>query len=74
MTNVMEYDKAWINYLNYKDTQFIAHHNKTIIINNDGQKIAELAATSNAFIIDDILYDKREKGFIAVDLQNIINK
>jgi len=41
------------------------------VINDDGKIIAELEITSNAFIVNDILYDKREKSFITIDLKNL---
>ena len=40
------------------------------IIDHKGVKIAELDVSPNAFIIDDVLYDKQNKSFIAIDLKN----
>jgi hypothetical protein len=62
-----------IYYLRTKDYKFIAKGEKTLIINDDGEEIAEVEATSNAFLIDDILYDKRDNSFIAIDLKEIID-
>jgi hypothetical protein len=61
-----------INYLKIKDYKFIARDKKTLIINNAGQSIAEVKATSNAFIVGNTLYDTQDKHFIAIDLSGII--
>ena len=63
-----------IYYLRTKDYKFIAKGEKTFIINSEGEKIAEVEATSNAFLIEDVLYDKRDKSFIAIDLKEIISE
>ncbi|MDR2972153.1 MAG: PQQ-like beta-propeller repeat protein [Bacteroidales bacterium] len=64
--------KIWKFYFEYKDYKLIAQHQKTLIIDNDGKKIAEVAFSSNAFIIDNILYEKRDKSVVAIDLQSIL--
>lgn len=61
-----------INYLKIKDYKFIARDKKTLIINNTGQIIAEVDATSNAFIVGNTLYDTQDKHFIAIDLSEMI--
>jgi len=68
-----EMDDAYVNYFHTEDYQFIAKDNKTFIINHTGKKIAELEASKNAFLKDNVLYDTRNKSFIAIDLKNIIN-
>jgi hypothetical protein len=74
VTKLIRYNTIGSCIINYSDYQFVANDNKTFVINKDGKIIAELEVTSNAFIVDDILYDKREKSFIAIDLkQNLTN-
>jgi hypothetical protein len=68
----IENDRIWNCYLHYKDYKLIANSQKTLIIDNDGKKIAEIAFSSNALIMDDILYDKRDKRVVAIDLRNLI--
>jgi len=70
----IKYEKIGEYYLSFENYKLIANNNKTFIINNDGLIIAAIEATSNAFIIDDILYDKRDRSFVAIDLKNIISK
>jgi len=72
VTDTIEYEDLSIYYLRTVDYKFIAKDNKTLIINNVGKKIAEIEATSNAFLIGETLYDKRDKSFIAIDLKEII--
>jgi len=50
--------------------KLLSKKNKTYIIDHKGVKIAELDVSPNAFIIDDVLYDKQNKSFIAIDLKN----
>jgi hypothetical protein len=69
VTNTIRYNHVGNCILNYSDYKFISNENKTFVIHNDGQIIAELEITSKAFIIDDILYDKRDKSFVAIDLK-----
>jgi outer membrane protein assembly factor BamB len=71
VTSTIGYNKTGKTILYYADFQFIVNNNKTFIINKDGKIIAELNVSSKAFIIDDVLYDKRDHSFVAVDLKNI---
>lgn len=71
VTNTIRYSRIGNCILNYGDYQFITNDKKTFIVNSKNQIIAELEITSKFFIIDDILYDKRNNSFIAIDLRNI---
>lgn len=73
ISKTIEYDDLSIYYLWTKEFKFIAKDNKTLVINNTGQRIAEIDVTSNAFMIGNTLYDTQDKSFIAVDLSNLIN-
>jgi len=71
VTNTIGYKDTFNSFLQYNDHQFIANGEKTFVINNDGKIIAELNVTSNAFLLDGILYDKRYNSFVSIDLKNI---
>lgn len=72
ISKTIEYADLSICYLRTKDLKFIAKDKKTLIVNNEGKKIAEINATSNAFIIGNTLYDIQDKSFITMDLSEII--
>ncbi|MCL2246532.1 MAG: PQQ-binding-like beta-propeller repeat protein [Lentimicrobiaceae bacterium] len=73
-TNITGCNYSWVHYLDYKDYKFISNEATTLILNKDGKEIANLKVSSRAFIFDDILYDKRDNSFIAIDLRNIIKE
>jgi len=68
--NILKVKDTGINYLGYKEYQFIAKDEKTFVIDDQGKIIIEFDVSPNAFIFDDILYDKREKSIITIDLKN----
>ncbi|TCO09394.1 outer membrane protein assembly factor BamB family protein [Natronoflexus pectinivorans] len=72
VTNTIEYEDLSIYYLRTKDYKFVAKDKQTLIINDNGKRIAEIDATTNAFLIGETLYDKRDNSFIAIDLREII--
>ncbi|MGV8138144.1 MAG: PQQ-binding-like beta-propeller repeat protein [Mangrovibacterium sp.] len=72
ISKTIEYDDLSIYYLRTKDFKFIAKDKKTLIINNTGQRIAEIDATSDAFMIGNTLYDTQDKNLITIDLREII--
>jgi len=72
ISKTIEYNDLSIYYLRTKDFKFIAKDKKTLVINNTGQKIAEIDATSNAFMIGNTLYDTQDKSFIKIDLSKMI--
>jgi outer membrane protein assembly factor BamB len=61
-----------IYYLRKKEYKFIAKDKKTFIVNNVGERIAEIDATSKAFMIGDTLYDTQDKSFMTIDLREMI--
>ena len=71
VTNTIDSDDVGIYYLRFMDYRFIAKKEKTFIINKEGSIVAELEISSNAFLVDDILYDKKDKRFIAIDLKKV---
>ena len=72
VTDTFEYEDLSFYFLRTKDYNFIAKDKQTLIVNNEGKKIAEINATSKAFIIGETLYDRQEDSFIAIDLKEII--
>ena len=72
ITNTIDYEDLNIYYLHTGDLKFIAKDNQTLIIDNEGKRIAEIEATTKAFLIGETLYDKIDNSFISVDLKEII--
>ncbi len=73
VTDTIDYEDLSIYYLRTADLKFIAKDKQTLIIDNEGKQIAEIEASTNAFLIGETLYDKRDKSFIAIDLKEVIN-
>jgi len=71
---IIDFKDLKIHYLQTKDYKFFAKDKLTWIIDNNGQKIAEIEATSKAFLIGETLYDRRGDSFFAIDLTTIIDK
>jgi len=69
--NIIENGNFGVSYLGFNNYEFIAKNKKTYIIDSLGRIIAELDVSSNAFIMNDIIYYTREKSLIAVDLRNL---
>jgi outer membrane protein assembly factor BamB len=72
--HTINYENIGVYYEQYKDYYLIENDKKTFLVNTDGERVAEFEATANAFIMDNILYDKQFRSIIAIDLQNIITK
>jgi len=70
--NTIESEEVSTCYLRTKYYKFFAKGEKTLITSNDMEKIAEIDVSSKAFMIDGILYDRRDMSFIAIDLKKII--
>ena len=70
--DIFNYEDLNICYLRTKDYKFITEEKKSLIINNEGKKIAEIDATSKAFLVDDVLYDWQDKKLIAIDLKKVL--
>jgi hypothetical protein len=72
IADTLEYEDLSIYYLHTANYKFIANENHSLIVDDRGKPIADIEATSKAFLIGKTLYDKRDKSFIAVDLGEII--
>jgi len=72
ITNTFTHEDLSNNYLRTKDYSFFSKGGKTLIINNKKEKVAEIEMDSHAFIINGILYNKRDKSFVAIDLKEIL--
>lgn len=68
----IEYDELGVFYEQFKDFKFIAKSGKTWIIDNNGQKIAEIDISSSGFIINDFIYDKEDNRIKSINLKNIL--
>jgi outer membrane protein assembly factor BamB len=73
ITDTQKTNNWYIYYARYNDKKFIAKGQETIIINEDGNEIAEITATLNAFLIDKVLYDKKNNIFTKIDLTELLN-
>ena len=77
VTNIVKKKDIWIYYFGSKDLAFFYNEsaigNNTLVINNDGEKIAELKLSSKAFFSNDVVYDIKGRNFIAIDFQDIIS-
>lgn len=62
----------YIHYLDRGNKRFIAKADKTFIIDAEGRKIAEVAASDRSIFLNGKLYDAQEQSFQVIDLKSII--
>lgn len=74
VTKILSFENLHFYYLETKNHKFFAKEGLTWIINNEGKKVAEINASSEAVLIGETLYDKKNKSFVAIDLTEIISK
>jgi hypothetical protein len=74
VTKNIEYKDMSIYYEQTTDLKFIAKDKKTLVVNNEGKRIAEVEATSRAFMVKNILYDTQDNKFTTIDLSKITTK
>ncbi|HEY5687800.1 MAG TPA: PQQ-binding-like beta-propeller repeat protein [Yeosuana sp.] len=74
ITKTIDFEDLNIYYLKTKGYKFFAKDKLTLIIDNEGKKVAEIEVTSKAFLIGETLYDRQENSFFAINLTEIINK
>lgn len=72
VTKTIDYKDLSIYYEQTSDYKFIAKDKNTLIVNNEGKRIAEVGATSKSFVIDKTLYNTQDNKFITIDLDKII--
>ncbi len=65
-------DNLYLQYSKANNYSFINKDNKTIIVNETGNQIAELEVTSNAYLLNNTLYNVQGNNFIVIDLKEII--
>ena len=71
----IDYEDMRICYLQEKGYKFIETGSVySVIVNNEGKDVAKIAASSNAFIKNNILYDIKGNRLIAIDLEGEIMK
>ena len=66
-----DYEALSISQLQTEDLKFISNDQKTLVIDNDGRQVAEIDPLTNAFIVDNILYNTLENSFIQIDLNQL---
>ncbi len=71
---ILDEEKLHICYLEMNHYKFVAKENTTWIINNEGQRIAEIEASPESFLIGKTLYHQQENSIIAIDLGEIIKE
>lgn len=71
--NEIDYDKLFIYYLKTKNLKFIAKINETTVIDNEGNKVAELNVSRNAFLLGTKLYDIQERSFFEIEISELTN-
>lgn len=64
----IEHEDIYMLYLIKDNYQFISNGEQTMILNSEGYKIAEITASPKARLINNILYDRQEETFLAIDL------
>lgn len=74
ISNTIDYEDLSVYYLRTNDFKFIAKDKQTFIVNTEGKRVAEIDATSNAFMIGTSLYNTQGKSFFAIDLREMIKK
>lgn len=74
ITKTFDYKDLSIHYEQTSDYKFIGKDKKTLVINNEGKKIAEVEATSRAFMVKNNLYDTQDNKFTTIDLSKITTK
>ncbi len=72
VTDDIAYEDLRIYYLRTGQYKFLTEDNHTLIVNDKGEKIAEIEASLNAFLVGNTLYDKQDQRFIAIDLTAIL--
>lgn len=73
INDTIEFEKLSFYYLNSKNYKFISKDKKTLIIDDEGKRIAELDTSSHAFIIGETLYDRQDDSFLVIELDEIMN-
>lgn len=72
IVDTVELEDIFVNYINTGSHRFIAKENSSWILNSAGERIAELEASSEAFLIGYKLYDRYDDRFKVIDLKEII--
>ena len=72
ISKTIDFNELSICYERKNDFKFFAKDKNTLIVNKEGKRIAEVEATSNAFMIGNTLYDTQDKNFTATDLTKVL--
>lgn len=71
--NEIDTNKVYLYYLKWKDYNFLARENSSIIIDAKGQKIAEITVNKNSRLIGNNLYSISDKSLTIIDLNQIMD-
>ena len=62
-----------MHYESYGDYRFIEQNGKTWILNAELRPVAEIDASSDAFLVGTSLHERKDNSIIAVDLSSILD-
>ncbi|QLG44907.1 PQQ-binding-like beta-propeller repeat protein [Costertonia aggregata] len=71
--NEIETREVYLYYLEWKDYNFIARENSSIIIDGKGHKIADIMVNRNSRLIGNKLYTVADKSLFIIDLNQILD-
>ncbi len=74
ITDTITSEDISICYIGTENYKFITKDEQTLIINNNGDKIAEIESTKSAVLKGKTLYYKKDNKLIAIDLSDILIK
>lgn len=72
ISKTIDFNELSIYYEQKNDFKFITKDKNTLIVNKEGKRIAEVEATSKAFMIGNILYDTQGNNFTTIDMAKIL--
>lgn len=73
INDTIEFEELSFYFLRSKKYRFISKDKKTLIIDDEGKRIAELETSSDTFIVGETLYDKQDDSFLVIELEEIMN-
>lgn len=71
--NEIATSEVYLYYLKWKDYNFMARENSSIIVDGKGQKIADIMVNRNSRLIGNKLYTVANKSLFIIDLNQISN-
>ncbi|WP_339740989.1 PQQ-binding-like beta-propeller repeat protein [uncultured Sunxiuqinia sp.] len=62
----------WLHSLNFEGYKFITNDTTSFVLDSVDRKIAEIEVGSNAFILGNTLYSRKEASFTAINLEKFV--